>query len=122
MGKIDRKDPNKITWTKLPVHPGPGRFGIAGGSGENHKVYFSGGTKDLHDYSGLGPDGKPAEPASVTFAFDLHGNKWETISEDTFDPRSDSRGILATPLGPIILGGMAKNHGVTARVLLLPKK
>ena len=24
MGKIDKKDPNKIEWSKLPPHPGPG--------------------------------------------------------------------------------------------------
>ena len=23
MGKIDKKDPNKIEWSKLPPHPGP---------------------------------------------------------------------------------------------------
>ena len=32
MGKIDHKDPNKIEWSKLPAHPGPGRFGIVAGA------------------------------------------------------------------------------------------
>jgi N-acetylneuraminic acid mutarotase len=122
MGKIDHKDPNKIAWSKLPAHPGPGRFGIGGGSGENHKIYFSGGTINPHNYKGMGYDGKAAETSTVTFAFDLHGNRWESISQDTFDPRADSRGILATPLGPIVLGGLAKNQATTARVTLLPKK
>jgi hypothetical protein len=58
----------------------------------------------------------------VTFAYDLRASRWETISENTPDPREDSRGILPTPLGPVILGGMAKNQAVTARVTLLPKK
>ena len=122
MGKIDKKDPNKITWSKIPAHPGPGRFGIAGGSGENHKIYFSGGTTTPHNFKGDTYDGKPIETSTVTFAFDLHGNRWETINENTFDPRADSRGILATPLGPILLGGMGKNAVATARVTILPKK
>jgi len=58
----------------------------------------------------------------VTFAYDLRAGRWETISENTPDPRMDSRRILSTPLGAVIMGGMAKNQAVTARVTLLPKK
>jgi N-acetylneuraminic acid mutarotase len=123
MGKIDRKDPNKIEWSKLPTHPGPGRFGIVAGAGErDHKILFSGGTTNPHNFKGLEYDGKPAEISPVTFAFEVHGARWETISEDTFDVRTDGRGILLTPLGPLILGGMLKNQAVSARVLALPKK
>lgn len=123
IGKIDHKDPNKIQWSKLPPHPGPGRFGIVAGGGEKeHKVMFSGGTTSPHNIKGLGSDGKPAELSPVTFAFELHGNRWETITEDTFDVRTDGRGILSTPLGPLILGGMLKNQAISARVLALPKK
>jgi N-acetylneuraminic acid mutarotase len=122
-GKIDRKDPNKIEWSKLPSHPGPAHFGIAsGGSERDHKIYFSGGTTAPHNFKGLGYDGQPAEPSPFTFAYDLHGKRWETISENTVDPRADSRGILITPLGPLILGGMAKGQAVTSRVTPLPKK
>ena len=123
MGKIDHKDPNKIEWSKLPAHPGPGRFGIVAGAGDQeHKILFSGGTTTLHNFKGLDSDGKLAEISPVTFAFELHGNRWETITEDTFDVRTDGRGILSTPLGPLILGGMLKNGAVSARVLALPKK
>ncbi|MBZ5679950.1 MAG: hypothetical protein LAO24_07580 [Acidobacteriia bacterium] len=122
-GKIDRKDPNKIEWSKLPSHPGPAHFGIAGGGAErDHKIFFSGGTAAPHNFKGLGYDGQPAEPSPFTFAYDLHGKRWETISENAVDPRADSRGILATPLGPLVLGGMAKSQAVTSRVTLLPKK
>lgn len=123
LGKIDRKDPNKIQWSKLPPHPGPGRFGIEGGGGEKeHRIVFSGGTTNPHTFKGLGYDGKPAEISPVTFAFELHGNRWDTISEDTLDVRTDGRGILSTPLGPLILGGMLKNQAISARVLALPPK
>jgi N-acetylneuraminic acid mutarotase len=123
MGKIDHKDPNKIEWSKLPVHPGPGRFGIvAGGAEHEHHVLFSGGTLTPHNFKGLADDGKPAELSPVTFAFDLHGGRWETITEDTYDVRADERGIVFTPLGPLIVGGTLKNSAVSARVLALPKK
>lgn len=123
LGKIDRKDPNKIEWSKLSPHPGPGRFGIVAGTGErDHKILFSGGTTTPHTFKGLGYDGKPAEISPVTFSFDVHGNRWETLSQDTFDVRTDGRGILFTPLGPLILGGMLKNTAISARVLILPKK
>ena len=122
VGKIDKKDQNKIEWSKLPGHPGPGRFGIVAGGGAEHRVLFSGGSTDVHNYKFLDPDGKMAEISPTTFAFDLHGNRWETVMDDTFDVRADGRGILFTPLGPIIVGGTLKNSAVSARVLTFPKK
>jgi N-acetylneuraminic acid mutarotase len=123
LGKIDKKDPNKIEWSKLPAHPGAARFGIAGGgAGREHRIYFSGGTATPHDYKGVAYDGKPAEASSVTFAYDLHRHQWETISETASDPRADSRGVLMTPVGPVVLGGMTESFEVTALVTVLTKK
>lgn len=120
MGKIDKKDPDKIAWSKLPAHPGAARFGIE--AGENgHKFLFSGGTAGPHNFKGMDSGGKPAELSAVTFSLDLHGNKWEMIADDTFDPRTDSRGIVSTPVGPMIVGGLVSNTAVTARVVVLPK-
>jgi len=122
-GKIDRKDPNKIEWSKLPAHPGPARFAIVAGAGEHdRKVLFSGGSAVPHNFKGLDAEGKPAEVSTVTFSYDVHAGRWETIAEDTYDVRTDSRGILSTPVGSVILGGMVKNQAVTARVVILPKK
>lgn len=123
LGKIDHKDPNKIEWSKLPPHPGPARFGIAGGgSNRDKRVFFSGGTSTPHDYQGVSYDGKPPEISLYTFAFELHGHKWETISQASFDPRGDSRAIVTTPIGELIVGGMVKNMAVTVRVTPLPEK
>jgi hypothetical protein len=123
MGKIDKKNPEKIEWTKLPAHPGTARFGIAGGgSGRDRKIVFFGGTTTPHDYKGVSYDGKPVEVSAVTFAFDLHHSRWETISDTSPEARLDGGGIQDTLLGPVVIGGMASNRGVTARVTLLPKK
>jgi N-acetylneuraminic acid mutarotase len=123
LGKIDRKDPNKIEWSKLPAHPGPARFAIAGGgSTRDHRVFFSGGTATPHNFQGVAYDGQPTQASDVSFAYDLHRHQWETTSETTYDPRADSRGILITPIGPRVLGGMVKNLAVTARVSQVPKK
>jgi N-acetylneuraminic acid mutarotase len=122
-GKIDRKDPDKIEWSKLPAHPGPARFATAGGgSGREHRIYFSGGTTTPHNYKGVSYDGKPQEVSEFTFSFDLHGHKWETVSSENNDPRADSRGILMTPIGPLVLGGMVKNLAESARVSQIPRK
>jgi len=123
MGKIDKKDPSKIVWSKLPPHPGPGRFGIVAGAAErDRKILFSGGTTTPHNFKGLDADGKPVEFSTVTFDFDVHSNKWETIDNDTEDARSDSGGILSTPAGSLIIGGMLKNQTPTARVLAVTRK
>jgi hypothetical protein len=128
LGKIDKKDPAKIEWSKLPSHPGSAHFGIAaGGSEKDHRVYFSGGTPSPHDYKGLSYAAKPAdakleEVSAVTFDFDIHAHKWETLTDETVNPRLDGRGLVETPLGPVALGGLAQNNAVTAGVTLFPKK
>ena len=122
-GKIDRKDPLKIEWSKLPVHPGTAHFGMAaGGSDKDRKIFFTGGSASPFDFRGIGPGGQPAEASLCTFAYDLRAEKWETISDATPDPRLQASGILSTPLGELMLGGMGKGQAVTARVTALPRK
>jgi hypothetical protein len=127
-GKLDKKDPSKIEWSKLPPHPGTARFGIAAGGGEkDHRIYFSGGTASPHDFKGMPyaatpADAKPEEVSPVTFAFDVHAHKWETLTDQTLNPRLDGRGLVETPLGPVVIGGLAQNNAVTAGVTLFPKK
>jgi N-acetylneuraminic acid mutarotase len=123
LGKIDHKDPTKIEWSKLPAHPGTARFGIAGaGSNRDHKIYFSGGTTTPHDYKSISYDGNPPQVSSIIFAFDLRTNHWETIEEHSDDAPADGRGLVESPVGPVLLGGMDKDFAVTTKVTLLPKK
>jgi N-acetylneuraminic acid mutarotase len=123
LGKIDKKDPYKIEWTRLPAHPGPARFGIAGGSGgRDHRIFFTGGTTTPHDYKGTSYDGQPTEVSEFTFAYETHGRKWETASETNDDPRADSRGIVMTRIGPLVIGGLVKNLAVTQRLTQVERK
>ena len=121
IGKIDHKDPNKIEWSKLPPHPGLARFGSASGA-ESHKIHFSGGSASPHDFRGIGYDGQPADVSSVSFLYDLHANQWVTADENTVEPRMDCGGILATPAGLVILGGMTKGQTATALATLFARK
>lgn len=121
MGKIDKKDPAKITWSKLPSHPGSARYRIAaGGSTKDDKIYFSGGTDNPYNYNGIGYNGQPSQPSSVTFAFDLKSSKWETIDEHTPKPTMDHRGLIVKGRELIIVGGMEAGQKVTGRVAVLP--
>jgi N-acetylneuraminic acid mutarotase len=121
-GKIDHHNPARIDWSKLPSHPGNARFRIAaGGSEKDEMIYFSGGSDNPHDYNGMGYDGKPSEPSAVTFAFNLRNGKWETLNDNTPDATMDHRGLLVTPEGLVIIGGMEKGQQVTGRIEVLPK-
>lgn len=120
MGKIDKKDVTRIEWKKLPVHPGNARYRIAAGASEkDNRIYFSGGTDNPYNYTGIGYNGQPAEPSPVTFAFNVRKEQWETISENTPDPTMDHRGLLVTPRGLIMVGGMEKGQQVTSKVTVV---
>ena len=58
----------------------------------------------------------------MTFDFNLHTGKWETIDENTPDPTMDHRGLLVTHEGLVLIGGMKKGQKVTDEVTLLSKE
>jgi hypothetical protein len=121
MGKIDRRDPTRISWSKLPPHPGTARFGIAAGaSDKDRKIYFSGGTANPAGDTGLGFDGKPATPSTMTFAWDARAAKWEVVNEATPNPTMNTRVLLVLPDALAVAGGVDKGQTVSRRVTLLP--
>ena len=123
MGKINKKDITKITWTKLPEHPGDARYRIAAGASEHdRRIYFTGGTDNPYNLNGIGYDGKPSEPSPITFSFDVKSGEWDTIRDDTADATMDHRGLLVTPEGLFTVGGMEKGQQVTAKVVPIPHK
>jgi N-acetylneuraminic acid mutarotase len=121
IGKIDHHHPEKISWSKLPPHPGDARYRIAsGGSDKDKRAYFAGGSAGIFDYNGIGVDGKPAEPSPVVFDFNLRSNSWETIPTNA-PATMDHRGLIVTSDGLMIIGGMGKEQKVSAAVTVLPK-
>jgi hypothetical protein len=58
----------------------------------------------------------------VTFAFNVHARKWETINENTPDPTMDHHGLVATTEGLIMVGGMDKDQKVVSSVQVLDLK
>ena len=123
MGKIDRKDPKKIVWSKLPSHPGSARYRIAAGSSDKDgKAYFAGGSAEVYDYNGIGLDGKPAEPSPVVFDYNVKRDAWETITENASNATMDHHGMAVTSDELIVVGGMAKEQKVQSRVQSLPKQ
>ena len=122
IGKIDKKDPRKIEWSKLPTHPGTAQYRIAAGVSErDQRIYFAGGTDKVYEFDGIGLDGQPAEPSLLTFAYNLKSNGWETIQESAPSPTMDHHGMAVSSDGLIVVGGMASGQKVVATVELLPK-
>lgn len=126
IGKIDHHDPSKIQWSKLPPHPGNARYRIAaGGSQRDQRIYFAGGSNKAYDDNGIGLDGKPAEPSSIIFAFNVRSGGWETIRENaqnsTQDQKMDEHSLVVTSNGLIVAGGMAAGQKVTDTTAVLPK-
>ncbi len=122
IGKIDRKDPRKIAWSKLPAPPTSARYRIAAGASEkDQRIYFAGGSDKVYEFNGIGLDGTPAEPSPVTFAYNVKSNAWETIQQNAPTPSMDHHGLAVGPDGLIIVGGMASGQKVLATVELLPK-
>ena len=123
MGKIDRKDPKKITWSKLEKHPGKARYRMAAaGSDKDGRIYFSGGTDNPYNYDGVGYDGRPSEPSGMTFAFNVHSGKWETIGDEAAGATMDHRGLVVEGGGLVVVGGMEAGQKVTGRVAVIPKE
>jgi N-acetylneuraminic acid mutarotase len=121
LGRIDRKDPKKIQWSRLPPHPGPARYRIAAGASDrDQRVYFAGGSDTVYDFTGVGLDGKPAEPSPVVFAFNIKSHAWETVSERA-PATMDHRALSVTSDSLILAGGMGKDQQVIAAVTVLPK-
>jgi len=123
MGKISHHDPRKIEWKKLPAHPGMARYRIAaGGSEKEQRVYFAGGSDTVYDFTGVGLDGKLAEPSPVVFALNLKNEGWVTIQENNPRPTMDHRGLIVASDGLVVIGGMAKGQKVLRTAAILPKE
>lgn len=113
-GDIDPVEPTRITWTRLPEHPGPPLYRAAAAA-VGTRVIFVGGSDHAYNYDGTGYDGTPSEPVGGAFAWDLMTGIWTPLPAPrvaTMDHRSAVRagGYL------VLVGGMEAGQRVTDRV------
>lgn len=110
LGTIDAADPTRIRWERLAAHPGPPLYRAASGPCGSRRIAFAGGTSNPYNYSGVGYDGKPSEPATGTMTFDLATKAWAT--GPAISRTMDHRGLLVR--GPVgwVVGGMRPSQQV----------
>lgn len=114
LGEIDVDDPARISWRKLPSHPGGPLYRMAAaGDGRENRVVFYGGADNPYNYDGIGYDGAPASPSAAIFAWDFDLADWVRLGE-TDRPSMDHRGLLiARETSYIyIVGGMDRELAV----------
>jgi len=122
MGKIDRKDPLKISWSKLPPHPGQPGFNIAAGTWErNDRVYFLGGTPVVTNYKGEGADGKIPQPSPMSFALNVKTKAWEVVNPNVDNVTMDNRFLIPTEQGLVLIGGTEADGKVTRSMRIIPR-
>lgn len=108
-GAIDPVDPTRISWRRIPHHPGPALYRSAA-AGLAGRVVFLGGTDNPYNYNGVGYDGRPSEPSGAAHAYVPGERRWQTLSIDA-RPTMDHRGMLVTPRGHwLIVGGMNRRR------------
>ncbi|WP_419165642.1 Kelch repeat-containing protein [Candidatus Palauibacter sp.] len=113
-GRIDPAEPTRISWERVPGHPGPGLYRAAAVA-VGTRVVFAGGSDNPYNYNGIGYDGRQAEPWSGAFAFDAATGAWSELpAPDT--PTMDHRGIVIADGRAFIVGGMTAGQRVTGRV------
>ena len=117
LGTVSAEDVTVIEWESLEHHPGPALYRMAavGTTTGGSRVLFAGGSDNPYNYDGTGYDGEPSAPVATVFSFDLEKREWR-IHQDLETPVMDLRGLLETPDGFFMLGGMAANQTVNDRV------
>ncbi len=123
-GDLDPASPGTIAWTAVAPHPGPplyrsGAAGVAEANGNGGGVWLAGGSTRAYNFNGIGYDGKPANPSSRVFEFDLRCNRW---FEHAALPVAamDFRGMAETDRGLLLFGGLDEGLQVSANVIHVP--
>lgn len=119
VGTIDPAKPRHIDWREIPAHPGTPlyRMAAAGIRTDGHDlVIFAGGSPNPYNYNGVGYDGQLSPPSDRVFAYDLTAKAWRDIGRLPV-ATMDLRGLLHTPDGFVIAGGMHAGPKVTTRVV-----
>jgi len=117
LGTISNKNINKIDW-RIVKHPtGTARYRMAAiGSKKLNKFVFIGGSENPYNYDGIGYNGKPSQPTSAMWLFDLSTKQWALST--TQHASMDHRGLIEINNQFITLGGMAEKQHVLNKVLV----
>ncbi len=113
-GRIDPDAPSRITWERLPDHPGPGLYRAAA-VGMSDGVWFYAGTDNPYNYNGLGYDGAPAGARSRGFEWRAAAGEWAELPPLPV-PSMDHRGLVRVGTRLMLVGGLDRARRVTSRV------
>ncbi len=112
LGTINPDDPSDIAWRRIDDHAGPGLYRAAGGGAPDFGlVVFAGGSTRAYNYSGIGYDGRPAEPSARVFGYDPENDIWLRFADKAI-PSMDHRGLVAAAGALWTIGGMGAEQRV----------
>jgi N-acetylneuraminic acid mutarotase len=122
LGEIDPTDPQRISWSELPLLEETAQYRMAAGGDEaSGLVLFAGGSRRPYNFHGIGYDGLPAEPEASLFAWDTASATWVRFPESSRTATMDHRGLLKIGnAGFITIGGMTAGQEVTGCVVTVP--
>lgn len=112
LGAIDPAAPARIDWTPVPPHPWSPRYRMAA-LAHDGRFLLVGGSDNPYNYDGVGYDGRPSEPATEAFMFDLTPGRWYMAQGPA---AMDLRALAVTASGIYVVGGMRGGQKVTAAV------
>ncbi len=114
LGEIDPADATRITWIRLPDHPGPSLYRAAAGAISGW-VLFAGGSDNPYNYNGVGYNSIPAAARTAVLGWDMDGRAWHALPPLPAGSM-DHRGLVAVAGWLVIAGGMRDGQTVTRRV------
>lgn len=120
-GDINAREPTSVLWRRIANHPGPARYRAAAGpveTGGLTGILFAGGTSNPYNYNGVGYDGRPSEPETTSWIYDIERDAW--VEGPRVVPSSmDHRGLVFAGGAWWTIGGMGPGQQVRASVTRL---
>ncbi len=117
-GRIDPATPLEIRWDSLAPPHGPARYRAAAGICGADLV-FVGGTDNPYNYNGIGYDGRSSEPILGGFTYRREGDAWLASPAAPLGTM-DHRGLIVSPQGTWIIGGMRSGQRVASTMVPVP--
>lgn len=118
-GDLDAAQIGKISWRRLPAHPGPPlyRAGAAASSADGQaRIVFAGGSPRPYNYDGIGYDHVPAEPSAAVFSFQPRQGSWQ-VHAPLPEAGMDFRALVDLDGAYGLFGGMRAGQRVSGGVI-----